>query len=145
MRSIVAALLSLMTCAGPSGGSPEGAWQSDRDRTLAELRDVANMTDAQWRALSSPEVFGNMVHVLQGGKAVTVFDGECSAPVAYQLDAASSKIRLAGSPVAATLDGDRLYVPIARLPGNARETFSRADLAATLRRHPCLREFVSAR
>ena len=86
-----------------------------------------------------------MVYVLHGGSAVTVFEGECSAPISYDLDQSSGKVRLVGYPTVATVDGDQLYVPIPRLPGNLRETFSRVDLEATVRRHPCLRELVSGR
>jgi hypothetical protein len=85
-----------------------------------------------------------MVYVLHGGSAVTVYDGECSAPIAYTADTASKQIRFSTSDrlVAATLDGDRMQVPVSGLPGRLRETFTRVDLAAVVRRHPCLRELV---
>ena len=141
MRAAIVALLGLFTC-GHASVSAEGAWQSDRDLTLAEFRQARKFTPEQWRLLSSPQFFGHMVYVLHGGSAVTVYDGECSAPTSYTVDAASKQIRFSGSDDAATLAGDRLHVPVSSLPGHLRETFTRVDLAAVVRRHPCLRELV---
>lgn len=145
MRTLVAALVGLFTCGQPPFESLDGAWQSNRDITLAEFRQARSFTPEQWRLLSSPEFFGHMVYVFHGGSLVTVYEGECSAPLPYEADAASKQIHLPGSdgPVTVTLDGDRLHVPVSLLPGRLRETFTRVDLAAVVRRHPCLREVVA--
>jgi hypothetical protein len=144
MRSVLVALLGLFTCGQP-GFLPEGAWQSDRDLTLAEFRQARSFTPEQWRLLSSPEFFGHLVYVLHGGTVVTVYDGECSAPMSYSLDAPSRQVRFSGPEVlvVATLEGDQMHVPIPRIPGRLRETFSRVDLDAVVRRHPCLLELVN--
>jgi len=135
----VLCVVALVACG--RGSSVEGAWQSDREVTLGELRQ-ANFTPEQWRFLSSPDVFGKLVYVFHHGSLVTVYDGECSEPEAYSVDRASGRVRLASEPgMPLTLEGGYLRAPIAQLPGK-RETFSRIDLDAAVRRHPCVGSFV---
>ena len=147
MKSVIVALLGLLTCAAPSLTPPEGAWRSNRDITLAELRQERSFTPEQWRMLSSPELFGHMIYVLYRGSAITVYEGECSEPMTYEVDPAAGRIRFAASEsdgsVLVALDGDRIRVPISILPGRLSETFKRTDLGAVMDRHPCVKDFVS--
>lgn len=49
------------SCARGSLEALEGAWQSDRQRTLAELRGVRDFTPEQWKRLSDPSLLGQVV------------------------------------------------------------------------------------
>ena len=126
----------------------DGAWQSDRDLTLEELQREKTFSPQQWQLLSSPEFFGHMLYVFHRGSAITVFDGECSAPISYEVDTVSAKVRLAStgsnaSAASLSLDRRRLHVPITLLPGGHRETFTRVDLEVARNRHPCVRAFLN--
>jgi hypothetical protein len=147
MRTFVLAVLALLKCAHPFSGGPDGAWQSNRELTVSELRQVRGLSPQQLQLLSSPDFFGHMVYVFSHGAAITVYEGECSAPMHYQVD--GSQIRFTDGEAAArairlTLDGDRLRVPIASLPGRPSETFTPVDLAGVSRQNACVKVFVGA-
>jgi hypothetical protein len=80
MRVTVSFMLLLLGCGHPTRGPLEGAWLSNRDLTLYELREARNWTPEQWQKLSSPEFFGHMLYVFHGGHAITVFDALSRSP-----------------------------------------------------------------
>jgi hypothetical protein len=147
MRSVVLALVALLKCANPFSSGLDGAWQSNQELTLSDLRQVRALTAEQFRQLESPDLFGHMIYVFSNGSAITVYEGECSAPMHYEVD--GSQIRFTDGDAATratrlSLDGDRLHVPIARLPGRPNETFTHIDLAAAIRQNACVRAFVGS-
>jgi hypothetical protein len=82
-------LLTVMkACSGPVTGGLEGAWQSNRDLTLAELRQAQSFTPDQRRALSDPTLFGHIATApvrARAARAVSesqVFPKMTRAPVA---------------------------------------------------------------
>jgi hypothetical protein len=142
MRAILLLLLTLAGC--PTSKAPEGAWQSNRDLTLAEFRGARSFSQEQWKLLSAPTFFGHMIYVFSHDSVVTVYDGECSEPMRYEMDASHARIRLLGAPSDAnpelTLESDRLYVPVAIAGGKLRETFTPVDLQTAIQRYPCIRK-----
>jgi len=129
----------------------EGAWQSNRDLTLAELREAREFTREQWQLLSDPAFFGHMVHVYRGSSGTTVFEGKCSPTASFELvdpRPGSVGVRYFDDSwgeertIKLEVDGDRLYVPISLLGGHLRETFTRVPVEDVVSRHPCTREFL---
>jgi hypothetical protein len=141
----------LASCSGSETYTIEGAWQSDRDLTLADLRESREFTEKQWAFLSDPAFFGSMVQVYRGESAVVVFDGQCSPVTTFEIVRSEENlvsIRFSDEffeeerTVDLTTAADRLYVPIALLEGDLRETFTRISPAEAARQYPCLRSFV---
>ena len=129
----------------------EGAWLSNRELTLAEIRSARNLTPQQLQKLSDPGFFGHMVHVYRGNRMLTVFDGECSEPVSFEIldsDKRSVTIRYFDEQAGAERDllldvGDnKLYVPFSIADSDLREVFRQVPLEAISNRHPCIREFT---
>jgi hypothetical protein len=148
MRVVIIFMLLLLGCSDPAPGPLEGAWKSDRDLTLDAFRAGQSWTPEQWQKLSSPDLFGHLLYVFHRDSVITVFDGECSAPSSFEMDSASTQIRLSGTDsdghtATLTLEGGRLYVPVLLLRGGLRETFTRTDLAPVVRRHACVGEFLA--
>jgi hypothetical protein len=137
MRVALAALLvaSAWACAHGTPPSPlpvEGAWQSDRARTLDSLQAARPWPVKQWRLLSDPTLFGHMVKVYRGSLAFIVFEGKCSDPVVWE--AVESGMRVEDS---------LLYVPIAMLRGRPDEVFRRISIEEAIRQHPCVAEVLA--
>jgi hypothetical protein len=130
-----------------------GAWQSDRERTLGELFDNAQLTEEQWRVLRDPKLFGNVLHIYHRGKTVSVYEGRCG-PVG-ELDVTDSgparvSIRyydaFAKGLAIKTLsvEHDALYVPISLFGNQIREVFSRVSIEDVRERYPCTEVLFNA-
>ena len=147
MRTFVLAVVALLKCANPFSSGLDGAWQSNREITVGDLRQVRGLSAEQLRLLSSPDFFGHMIYVFNHGSAITVYEGECSAPVHYEVDGSQVRFTEGDAETRAThltLDGDRLRVPITRLPGHPNETFTHIDLGNAVRQNACVRAFVGS-
>jgi hypothetical protein len=151
---ILALFLALAGCVQGRPTPVEGAWQSNRDLTLAELHEARKFTPEQWRFLSDPTFFGQMVHIYRGSSGITVFEGKCSPPNAFRiLDSQPGSVKLRyfdeflgeERTTTLTVEGDRLYVPISMLEGQLRETFTRVPVEEVKQRHPCTRTFLEMR
>src|SRR5262249_35015764 len=140
MRAVFLLLLTLAGC--PASKAPEGAWQSNRELTLAEFRGARSFSQEQWKLLSAPTFFGHMIYVFSSDSVVTVYEGQCSEPMRYEMDATHTRIRLLGGDADAnadlTLESDRMYVPVAILGGSLRETFTPVELQTAVKRYPCI-------
>lgn len=145
--SLLLALLTLGCSLGEAGSVLAGAWQSDRDRTLGELFDNAQLTEEQWRLLRDPKLFGNVLHVYHQGKTVSVYQGRCG-PVS-ELDVTDSgparvSIRYYDAFAKAlaiktlSVEHDALYVPISLFGNRIREVFSRVPIEEVREQHPCI-------
>lgn len=145
---------SLFGCSlGDAGSILAGAWQSDRERTLGELFDNAQLSEEQWRVLRDPKLFGNVLHVYHRGKTVSVYEGRCG-PVG-ELDVTDSgparvSIRYYDAFAKAlaiktlSVEHDALYVPISIFGNQIREVFSRVPIEDVRERHPCTEVLFSA-
>ncbi len=129
----------------------EGGWQSNRELTLAELRQSRTFTPEQLEKLSRPDFFGHMVQIYRGDQILTVFQGECSQPQKFEIlesDARSIAIRYFDEEsggereLRLDLDGERLYVPFSIAKTDLREVFTRVPLTDIAHRHPCTRAFT---
>lgn len=128
-----------------------GAWISDRGRTLAEFRETREFSDEQWSVLSDPTLFGQMVQVFVGGRAFVVFDGSCGAIADIRILSRSGpkieaelETRDGVSKATFYFEGDRLKIPVRVFGGDVQETFSRISLAAAIQRHTCVAELLAA-
>ena len=119
---------------------------------LAALRESGNFDEEQWQFLSDPTLFGHMVLAYRGQSGITVFEGECYGPNAFEVVRSQSDsvtIRYFDEffeeerTTTLTVDGDRLYVPIASLKGQHREVFLRVPVAEVVQRHSCTKQFLA--
>jgi hypothetical protein len=137
---------ALVACGSP-GLPVEGAWQSNRELTLAGLEQLGGLSGEQWDVLSSPGLFGHVVLVYRGDRSLTVLEGECGPTVTFEvLDTGADAVTLRffdplfveARTTTIELDEDRLLVPMAILDGHAREVFTRVPLPEVLGRYPCI-------
>lgn len=150
MRPVLCAALLVLGCA--TGPPLEGAWQSDRERTLEALSQVEGLTEAQRELITIPDFFGQMIHVYSGGEAFTVFDDRCGYMAPFEVIEAtpnSQTVRYFNGylqrkvTITMELDHETLWVPIPILPEGSREAFRRISLAEARAAHPCLDELLT--
>ena len=124
----------------------DGAWQSNRVETLAELLDRGRFSPEQWELLSDPKLFGRTVHLYLGGKTLTIFEGRCSPVVA--LDVTDSGTRHLSfryydgfskqhETKTVMVEGNSLFVPMKAFGNRVREVFSRVSIEEMRKRYPC--------
>ncbi len=76
---LILAISASMGCNLPSQSRLNGAWQSDRDRTLAELGKLEGLDEQIRETMSAPETFGKSIHIYdQGLFVVAINEGECA-------------------------------------------------------------------
>ncbi len=140
-------LISMFGCSwGEEASILAGAWQSDRSRTLGELFDHGQFTDEQWRLLSDPKLFGNILHVYHEGRSVSVYEGRCSPVQELEItDSGPARVSiryydaLAKGHATKTLsvEHDALYIPMSMFGNRVREVFSRVPIDDVRNRFPC--------
>ncbi len=144
-RFVAASAVALLGCS-PSL-SLDGAWRSDRERTLAELETAGSFTDEQWAFLSSPGLFGHLIVVFEGNRAINVFEGECHPYSEFEVleDSEDRKlIRYFDSGLESVIDQEilleenHLYMPFGSYRFPVREAFTRISVEEAFRLHPCL-------
>lgn len=143
-------LLLALGCA--SAPPLEGAWRSDRDRTLEALLQVEAITEEQQEVLTAPDFFGQMIHVYAGSEAFTVFDDRCGHMAPFEVldtTANTQTVRYFNGylqrkvTITLELDHETLWVPIPLLPDGSREAFTRLSLDEARAAHPCLDELLA--
>ncbi len=156
LSSLVAFLILLAAAAaGAQGALPmEGAWQADRELTLAEMRRARRAAEHGRVPLADPAPSPPVVQVYLGRRAAYVFDGRCSQSVALHLldagpdfavfryfdDAANEQKTLA-----MRVADDRLYVPMRASEDEPTVVFARIPLEQAMHQHPCLETAFRAR
>jgi len=132
---LVVLLVAASACAHTTAPPPlpiEGAWQSDRARTLDSLEAAHPWPVKQWRLLSDPTFFGHMIKVYRGPMVFIVFEGKCSDPVAWHDVEAGMRV-----------EDSLLYVPMTLLRGRPDEVFRRISIEEAIRQYPCIAEAMA--
>lgn len=78
---------ALIGCNFPNQSQLNGAWQSDRDRTLAEFEKLEGLEEEMMASLSGPEMFGKSIHIFQNGLFVVAINGEMCAEISSSFQA----------------------------------------------------------
>jgi hypothetical protein len=124
----------------------DGAWQSDRAQTLAELLDRGRFTGEQWELLNAPKLFGRTAHLYLSGKSLTVFEGRCGPVVARDVTETGTRhlsfryfdgFSKKHETKTVLVEGNSLFVPMKAFGNRARDVFSRASLDKMRERYPC--------
>ena len=138
--SLAAALLG---CSDAPAYLPYGAWESDRELTLATFASDPALSAAHRAVLEDETLFGRNVQVFAARGAAVWFEGGCGEFWPYDYDvveAAPGSLRYRtgepGEERSIEWDDRFMYLPLA--DGRAREVFRRVPLEQALEQHPCL-------
>jgi len=147
MRSaLLVSLLALACVASPLEPRLYGAWQSNRELTLAEFRKVPGITSERLKALSDPDLFGHLVTIYQPHDAIVIYEGECSISPYKVLDRSDSYVDIGyyDSFFEESVERRIFFEPgsIWLRVGDAREIFSPAEFDKLEVQHSCLRTLL---
>ena len=145
-NALLLSLLAVACAASPQEPRLYGAWQSNRELTLAEFRKVPGISRERLQALSDPDLFGHLITIYQPHEAIVIYEGECSISSYEVLERSDGYVDIGYND---SFSGESVERRIFFEPGSiwlrvadAREVFSPADLDELEVQYSCLRTLL---
>jgi len=148
----------LIGCNLPSQSHLDGAWQSDRDRTLAELEKLEGLDEQLRASLSVPEAFGKSIHIYEQGLFVVAVNVGMCADVGSSFVAVEQGRDFMRAEFAQSFEGAEQEIYESRfvndemhssIPGfkqatgiDGFEVFRRLSLDEVKKAHPCVEKYL---